>query len=240
MRQISNRLYVLDYDQYSDRPNLYYINGDNYSVSIDAGNSKKHVEKYYKELQSLGLRLPKYTIISHWHWDHTFGLNAIVGTSISSKKTKDKLDEVSKWKWTKEDMDNRLLTHEDIEFCNENIQREYPDLNDIKVISTEQIITENKKMDLGGIEIELIPHPSTHGDDSLFVYIKSERALIVEDADCPDYYIDDNYCDVDSLEEMIHFFESIDYDYHYLGHADVETKQFALNRLKSELNNFKR
>ena len=64
MKQINSRLYVLEYEEYSDRPNLYYINGDNYSVAIDAGNSSKHNKQFYDELHALGLKDPKYTIIS--------------------------------------------------------------------------------------------------------------------------------------------------------------------------------
>lgn len=235
MKRINDRFYVLEYEEFSDRPNLYYIKGDDYSVIVDAGNSRKHVEKMYSELNELGLPLPKYTIISHWHWDHTFGLNAIVGKSVSTKKTHDILLDVSKWKWTLEDMKYRLDNHIDIEFCDVNIKREYQNLNDIKVISTNEYIEENKVLDLGGIKLELIPMESTHGDDSLFVYIPKFKALIVEDADCPNYYISDEYNDLDKLKKMIDFFESIDYDYHYLGHAEVETKQYAINRLKAEL-----
>lgn len=240
MKCLDDRLYVLEYEEYSDRPNLYYINGDDYSVAIDAGNSSKHNKKFYDELHSLGLKDPKYTIISHWHWDHTFGLHNIVGTSISSKETHEKLIEVSKWIWDKESMDKRIITGEDIVFCNDNIIREYEDLSQIKVVTTDEIIETNKTLDLGGISIELIPMASTHGDDSLFVYIPSLKSLIVEDADCPDYYIDDDYCDLKKLEDMIKFFESIDYKYHYLGHAKVETKEFALNRLKQDLARLKK
>ena len=240
MKCLDNRLYVLEYEEYSDRPNLYYINGDDYSVAIDAGNSSKHNKKFYDELHSLELKDPKYTIISHWHWDHTFGLHNIVGTSISSKKTHEKLIEVSKWIWDKESMDKRIITGEDIVFCNDNIIREYEDLSQIKVVTTDEIIETNKTLDLGGISVELIPMASTHGDDSLFVYIPSLKSLIVEDADCPDYYIDDDYCDLNKLEDMIKFFESIDYKYYYLGHAKVETKEFALNRLKQDLARLKK
>ena len=67
------------------------------------------------------------------------------------------------------------------------------------------------------------------------MYCPSERALIVEDADCEDFY-DNDYYDPDKLKEMMDFFESLDYEYHYLGHAERETKEFALDRLKNVLN----
>ena len=102
--RLSERLYYLPYEKLTDRPNLYYIKGDDYSVAVDAGNSQKHVEKFYNALKEEGFDLPKYTIISHWHWDHTFGLKYISGKSMSTALTKEKLNEVSKWKWTDEEM----------------------------------------------------------------------------------------------------------------------------------------
>ena len=88
---------------------------------------------------------------------------------------------------------------------------------------------------MGDIEVELIAQPSTHSLDSLFVYIPSDKALIIQDSDWIDCYKSDDYDDKNRLLEMIKFFESIDYDYHYLGHVERETKEEAINRLKMEL-----
>ena len=228
--RMSDRLYVLPYEEETDRPNLYYIRGDRYSVAVDAGNSKAHVEKFYRALKESGFSLPDYTFISHWHWDHTFGLNAIHGISYSTKLTQDKLKEVMKWQWNEEAMLRREETGEDISFCNEHIRVEYPDLNEIRVTATDRIIYEPVSFDLGGISVNLIPRDSTHSRDSLFVYLPSERALILQDADCEDFYHGTVY-DQDRLKDMIAFFESLDYDYHCLGHAMPETKKEALERL---------
>lgn len=54
------------------------------------------------------------------------------------------------------------------------------------------------------------------------------------DADCPDYYNNAIY-EKDKLIDMIEFFKSLDYEYHCLGHALPETKEFAINRLEEEL-----
>ena len=230
--KISERLYCLPYEKATDRPNLYYIKGDDYSVAVDAGNSQRHVEKFYNAIKAAGFSLPKYTIISHWHWDHTFGLKYITGKSMSTALTKEKLKEVSEWKWTLEDMKKRELDKEDIPFCNECILIEYPDLDEIEVVTTDIVIDTNTSLDLGGITIELMPRVSTHSKDSMFVYLPSEKALIVEDADCEDFYNDDYY-DPEILKNMIRFFESLDYEKHLLGHAEYEDKEAAINRLKS-------
>ena len=232
--KLSERLYYLPYEKLTDRPNLYYIKGDDYSVAVDAGNSGRHVEKFYNALKEEGLVLPKYTIISHWHWDHTFGLKHIFGKSMSTALTKEKLNEVSRWKWTVEEMKKREESGEDIAFCSECIKIEYPDLDEIEVVSTDIVIDCNTSLDLGGITIELMPRISTHSKDSLFVYLPSEKALIVEDGDCEDFY-NNNYYDPVILKDMIRFFESLDYDKHLLGHAEPEDKKTAIERLKAEL-----
>ena len=135
-----------------------------------------------------------------------------------------------KWEWTEEAMLKRETTGEDIPFCNEHIRIEYPDLKEIKVSVTDRTISKRVTFDLGGIAVDLIPRDSTHSRDSLFVYLPCEKALIVQDADCEDFYHGSVY-DQEKLDDMIAFFESLDYEYHCLGHAMPETKNEALNRL---------
>jgi hypothetical protein len=74
---------------------------------------------------------------------------------------------------------------------------------------------------------------ATHSDDSLFIYIPSE-ALFVQDADWINPYISYEY-DQEKLKDMINFFDSLDYKYHYLGHVDYQTKEFALDELRKNL-----
>ena len=228
--RMSDRLYVLPYEEETDRPNLYYIKGDKYSAAVDAGNSKANVEKFYRALKANGFRLPDYTFISHWHWNHTFGLHGIHGVSYSTLLSQNKLKEVMKWEWNEEAMLKREETGEDISFCNEHIRIEYPDLSQITVTTTDRIISEPVSFDLGGISIDLIPRDSTHSRDSLFVYLPSEKVLILQDADCEDFYHGAVY-DQERLKDMIAFFESLDYDQHCLGHVMPESKKEALERL---------
>ena len=234
--KVNERLYYLPFRRLGDRPNLYYIKGDKYSVAIDAGNCKEHVDFFYKELIKNGLELPKYTIISHWHWDHTFGLPYINGESICSVLTDKKLKEVMQWKWNLKDMRAREKDGLDIKMCNLNIRYQYKNLDDIKVKTCDIVIDNRRVLDLGGIKVELIPKVSTHSDDALFVYIKGE-ALFVQDSDWINPYISYEY-DQTKLKDMIEFFESLDYKYHYLGHVNMETKEFALDRLKKEVKQF--
>lgn len=233
IKKINEHLYYLPYRKKGDRPNLYYIKGSNYAIAVDAGNSYDHISNFYKQLEINNLPLPKYTIISHWHWDHTFALPYCKSKTICTKLTNDKLKEVKTWKWNKASMKQREKDGLDISFCNKNIKIEYPDLSDIKVVTCDIEIVDKMVLDLGDIKVELIPHMATHSDDSLFVYIPSE-ALFVQDADWINPYISNEY-DQEKLKDMINFFDSLDYKYHYLGHVDYQTKEAALNELRKNL-----
>lgn len=233
--KLSERVYMLPFVQRTDRPNLYYIKGDRYSVAIDAGNSKAHVEEFYTELKKNCLPLPAYTVITHWHWDHTFGLHAISGASIGSELTNRKLLEVAKWQWTREKMREREETGEDIAFCNNCILEEYENLEEIKVIGVDEVVSDRRELDLGGVHLELIARDSTHSRDSLFVHIPEEKMLIVADADCEDYYENHSQYDKKRLEDMFAFLEKMDYERHMFSHIFETTKKEALAHLREEL-----
>ena len=80
----TDRIYYFSGEQETDRPFLYYIKGRDYSVAIDAGQSKEHVEQFYAALQKESLPLPNYTILTHWHWDHTFGIRLVWRSFVRS------------------------------------------------------------------------------------------------------------------------------------------------------------
>lgn len=151
LKQITDRVYYLEFMEDTDRPVLGYIKGDKYALAVDSGNSKMHVEQFYSLLKNSGLSKPDYTVITHYHWDHTFGMNAISGKSIVSDSTNAKLDEIKKWSWIEDDMNSRIEKGIDIEFCKNNIIKEYDCLDKIKVVSGDIVFNNEIVVDLGSV-----------------------------------------------------------------------------------------
>ena len=133
LEQVTQRVWCLPWEEERDRPSLYYIRGDRRSLAVDAGSSPAHVAQFYAALEKRGLPLPDFTAVTHWHWDHTFGLGAVQGVTLASALTNRKLRQVRAWEWTPEAMAQRERRGEDIPFCNEHIRREYPDLGAVSV-----------------------------------------------------------------------------------------------------------
>jgi glyoxylase-like metal-dependent hydrolase (beta-lactamase superfamily II) len=236
LRKISNRIHYLPAEERTDRPVLGYIRGDKFSLAIDAGNSSDHVEKFYRELGISGLRLPDFTVITHWHWDHSFGMHAVSGKTVASYLTNEKLAEVQKWEWTDEAMKKRLQSGEDIEMCDWCIRLEYPDRTKIKVVTANVEFTGAITIDLGNIRCEIREFISTHSNDSVFVHVPEERIVFIGDADSGDYYQNRGEYDRTKLVEMIKVLEEIDVDIIMAGHDDTQPKAALVNYLKNEMN----
>ncbi|MDQ7094400.1 MBL fold metallo-hydrolase [Desulfosporosinus sp. PR] len=73
LKQLTERVFYTTHSKEADRPVLGYISGQKYSLMVDSGNSRRHVELFNDSITNEGLRKPDFIAITHWHWDHTFG-----------------------------------------------------------------------------------------------------------------------------------------------------------------------
>lgn len=83
LNPLTNRIYFLEHDSEVDRPMLAYLKGDKFSLAVDAGYSASHVRDFYRAIEEEQFNEPDFTVITHWHYDHTFGMHAINGISIA-------------------------------------------------------------------------------------------------------------------------------------------------------------
>lgn len=218
-RQLTDRVIYSMFDKPADRPVLGYINGQKYSLMIDAGNSQKHVESFYEALSKEGLKKPGFTVVSHWHWDHTFGMHAVEGITIAHKKTNAKLAEMAKWEWTDAEMKMSIRT-------------EYPLLSEIRVVTSDLTVGESMIIDLGDVTAELHHVESPHSEDCICVLIPQEKVLFIGDAVGVDYY-NNCFLDKEKLRSLITSMEGFDFDTCVLGHAEPMSKQNILSIMNS-------
>lgn len=232
--RVTDRIYCFPGEDFTgrDRPFLYYIRGDRLRLAVDAGNSPAHVKAFYAALKAAGHPTPDITVLTHWHWDHTFGLRAVKGLTVATGATNDALRQVRTWAWDEASMDRRLQTGEDIPACAECIRREYADPEDIRVETADLEIGGAVTIDLGGVTCRLLPQDSPHSRDGLFIHIPEERALAVGDGESGDYYELDGEYDPQRLEELLAFLEGLDYDLALPGHQVPWTKAEELAALK--------
>ena len=162
LQQLTERVWYLPHDEPSDRPVLTYIEGDQLSVAVDAGASPAHVREFYTAITDQRLSIPEITVLTHWHWDHSFGLCAVNGFTMASKRTDARLREMAQWAWTPEAMEARLAAGEEIPFCHEHICLEYRRPEWIQVIPADMTLEGEWTMDIGGVTIRCETCDSPH------------------------------------------------------------------------------
>ncbi len=233
--KLSERVYYLEHNPDTDRPVLGYIKGDKYSLMIDGGNSDKHVKFYMEELDKRQLPHPEIVAVTHWHWDHTFGLSATDAIIIASSSTHEQLCKMKSWKWDDNSMDQRICSGEEIEFCSSMIKKEYEERETIKISSADIVFNDFMALDLGGITCAILRIGGPHSQDSTIFYLPEEKILFLGDGVCEDLYHGEAHYDKSKLEEVIRILSGIEFNTAIEGHNDPIEKEKLLEELREEL-----
>ena len=92
----------------TDRPVLGIVVGNNKTLMIDAGNSEAHAQYFLEELAKQNVPRPDILALTHWHWDHIFGLSSLKEiVSIAHVKTKEAMERLIPLSWSDEALDER-------------------------------------------------------------------------------------------------------------------------------------
>lgn len=218
--QKTKHIWYTDYEAERDRPSLGYIYTPKLCIAIDAGHSKEHVDEFYQLLQEHHLPLPDMTIITHWHWDHTFAMHAVHGITISEARTEAHLQDIIS-KWTE---------HSETEFKENNIhiRKEY-EHQSMTVKGSDFIFYNKMAIHSEELTIQAFNIVSPHTDDSTVILVPEEKILFLGDCICgnpPDWI-----ADADKRNLQIEAFKQIDFDFAIGGHWPVFTKEELLQAL---------
>jgi len=96
---ISDKILYLPANHDTDRPILAAVSGSKKTIIVDAGNSSDHAKLFLTELSNYKIPKPKFVAITHWHWDHIFGIHRMNLPTIAHTKTKEKIEEIINYEW---------------------------------------------------------------------------------------------------------------------------------------------
>ncbi|MBQ6593119.1 MAG: MBL fold metallo-hydrolase [Solobacterium sp.] len=225
MVRLTERIYWYPWEEERDRPILGYIKGDNLTMAVDAGHSSAHVQDFYEALKAEGLPLPDVTCITHWHWDHTFGMPFVHGLTTAEERT----DRILKGIVEKMDADYARSMMD----MDEHIRAEYAEGQEMCVRQADLVFREELVLNCGNCTVQLFHGPSPHTDDCVYVYIPEEKVLFLGDAPCgvwPDWHVD-----AGKAEEMIRFLQEIDFGTAVSGHWDPQTKDELIRFIRESI-----
>ena len=180
LKRLTEHIWVMPYEEERDRPNLGYVKGDHWSLAIDAGHSAAHVGEFYALLEKENLPLPRLTVLTHWHWDHTFGMHAVKGLTLANGKTDLHLAE---WR-------NKIEKDGPGEFfaLHESIRKEYCENTEVIVKQADIVFSGEITLDLGGCTVRAVQAEAPHTEDSTLVFVDEDKTLFLGDSTCDDAF----------------------------------------------------
>ena len=189
LNRLTERVWVFPYEEERDRPNRGYIRGDRWSLAADAGHSEAHVRDFYRALEEEGLPLPRLTVLTHWHWDHTFGMHAVHGLCLANART-DRYLRDAREKLGRQGPEAFLS-------LDERIRAEYAGGRQMVITEADLVFSGEILLDAGNCPVRVLQAQAPHTDDSSLIYLPGEKVLFLGDASCgalPDWKKDPALC----------------------------------------------
>lgn len=187
--QASPRIFWLTPDSTTDRPVLGVVAGATGSLVVDAGNSPAHARTLFAAMAAAGLPPVRYLVVTHWHWDHWFGISAFNVPVIAHATTRRILTAQAVWDWSDAALDARVAQGVEIAFCRDMLKAELPDRRDLLLRAPDIAFTGEMEIDLGDVTCRLIHVGGDHAADSIIVYVPMERIAFLSDCRYEDLYV---------------------------------------------------
>ncbi len=210
----------------TDRPILGMVVGNNKTLMIDAGNSEAHANYFIQKTLKQENATPDMVVLTHWHWDHIFGLPALPDTvSIASAKTGKEMEKLLPFSWSDEAIDERVREGTEIEFCAKAIKEEYKNHRDIQVVLPDVTFDRRMEIDLGGVTCVVQHVGGNHAADSVIVYVKEEKILFLGDCIYPKMYAEKVHFTVKEILRLLDELDAFDAETYIPSHQRPWTKE---------------
>ncbi|MGO4886144.1 MBL fold metallo-hydrolase [Anaerobacillus sp. MEB173] len=228
LQKLSNRLFYLPPYQKTDRPILAAIVGDNQTLLIDAGNSTNHAKQFKEQLASYHVT-GDILALTHWHWDHVFGLSEMNMPSISNFMTYEKINELQRFSWEDKDLDERVKAGIEIPFCANAIILELGSKRELTIPDPTIIFETKIKLNIGGVTCFIEQVGGDHSSDSNLIYIQEEKTLFLGDCLYANMYAEKWHYTIEKMCKLLDKIENYDAEIYFLSHhpAPLTKDEFA-------------
>ncbi|MFD0954500.1 MBL fold metallo-hydrolase [Virgibacillus natechei] len=214
---MSNRIYYLPPYQETDRPILGAVVGDEKTVLIDAGNSSSHAKLFLDQLEERSVK-GNWLVLTHWHWDHVFGMSEMKIPIISNKMTYNGIKQLQELSWEDGPLDQRVKAGLEIPFCADAIKKELGNDRDITLLDPDIQFETRMKLNLGGLTCVIEHVGGDHSNDSSIIYIPEEKVLFLGDCLYANLYADKWNYTIDITLKLIERMEEYDAEIVFLSH----------------------
>lgn len=245
LHQISEHVWWFTPEDRTDRPSLGAIVGEKGVVLLDIGASPAHTRQFLDALSGEGIASPDYAVLTHWHWDHVFGIDVLSCPVIAHEETNENLKRMMTLDYSDANLPNLVTEGHEVEFTREHlvIELNNEQRRKLKLRPADITFTDSIQLHLGDVTCNIQFVGGDHASDSVVIYIPEDKVLFL--SDCFYYTVYQEPCHYTEAKilPLIDKLESFDAQKFVKGHANQlfsKTEiyeQFTLiRRIYSQLN----
>lgn len=224
LKKLTERVFYMPEENETDRPLLGLIVGSQRSVMIDAGTSPKHARAFLEEVEKLQFPPIGHVLVTHWHWDHVFGLETVGRPALAHDRTKVRVNELRGRDWTDEGLERQVENQELTRFSADCLKVEMPKENKRVIGQIDSTFDRRMEFNLGDTTCEIVHVGGGHTEDSSIVFCKEDRVLFLGDCLYGRRYEGVYGYRLESLSELIETLRGFDAEYFLDSHGGVLTK----------------
>ncbi|WP_088352002.1 MBL fold metallo-hydrolase [Bacillus cereus] len=234
IKKIGNSFWYMTPVSETDRPILGMAVGQEKTLMIDAGNSEEHAQLFLEMLKEQNVSNPDFVALTHWHWDHIFGLSVLHNAlTISHVETKKEMQAIVSYEWTDEALDARVKEGTEIAFCADCIKKEFEEkARNINIIPPTLTFQNQLELDLGEVTCVLKHVGGDHAHDSVVMYIKEEKILFVGDCIYADIFSSKWNYTTKRTFKLIDELEKFDAETYILSHGEAINREEFLQEIR--------
>jgi glyoxylase-like metal-dependent hydrolase (beta-lactamase superfamily II) len=182
LERASEHVWWFTPDDRTDRPSLAIVAGSDASVLLDVGASPAHTASFLEAAAPLGLAPLRLAVLTHWHWDHSFGGAALDVPIAAHRITADELAREAAYDWSDEALAERVRTGAELEFCGDMIRLELPDRSSLRIVEPQIVFDdEGLELRLGGVTCEVRRVGGDHAVDSCVTHVIEDGLIFLGD-----------------------------------------------------------
>ncbi|WP_432401506.1 MBL fold metallo-hydrolase [Wukongibacter sp. M2B1] len=225
IKKLTDKVFYMPQSSETDRPALGLICGNKYSLVVDSGNSPRHAKEFLAEIGKMDIPMLKYLIITHWHWDHIFGIREMDLVTIAHENTQEKLKEMKELSWDDASLERYAKEGIFSDFTIECIKKEILHREDFNIGDLDITFNDSIEIDLGGITCIVKSIGGDHTNDSSVVYVPEEKVLFLGDCIYGTRYNGVYGYTKEKVLPMIEKIEELEANYYIISHEELYDKK---------------